>query len=83
MANSNNGCDNGSYEGNSSLHAIAGPSIPPPVVVATNNTAPDPTSGTNTLAPALDQIVGPVVMNPLFCELFPAGRRWNTRKPRR
>ncbi|KAL0448594.1 UNVERIFIED_CONTAM: hypothetical protein Slati_1415800 [Sesamum latifolium] len=69
MANFNNGGDNGSYEGNSSLPAAAGPTVPPAdiAVVATNTTAPDPTSGTNTPAPAFDQIVGPVTMSPLFC----------------
>ncbi|KAL0451238.1 UNVERIFIED_CONTAM: hypothetical protein Slati_1101900 [Sesamum latifolium] len=59
MANSDNGGDNGSYEGNSSLPAAAGPTVLPadPAAVATNI----PT-------PALDQIDGPAVLNPLFCE---------------
>ncbi|KAL0457977.1 UNVERIFIED_CONTAM: hypothetical protein Slati_0424900 [Sesamum latifolium] len=51
--------DNGSYEGNSSLPAAAGPTVPPtdPAAVATNIPAP-----------ALDQTDGPAVLNPLFCE---------------
>ncbi|KAL0458200.1 UNVERIFIED_CONTAM: hypothetical protein Slati_0447200 [Sesamum latifolium] len=70
--NSENRGDNDTYEGNSSLPIAAGPVVPPadPAVVATNTPNPDPTSKTNTTAPALDKIVGPAAMSPLFCEQF-------------
>ncbi|KAL0405201.1 UNVERIFIED_CONTAM: hypothetical protein Slati_3834000 [Sesamum latifolium] len=59
MMNSDNGGDNGSYEGNSFLPVVAGPIVPPagPAAIATNIPAP-----------ALNQTDGPAVLNPLFCE---------------
>ncbi|KAL0367480.1 UNVERIFIED_CONTAM: hypothetical protein Sradi_3638100 [Sesamum radiatum] len=71
MTNSDNGGKYGSYEGYSFLPAIAGSTIrltnlTPRVV---NALIPDPTLGAaNAQAPALDQRVGPVAMNLLFCE---------------
>ncbi|KAL0373613.1 UNVERIFIED_CONTAM: hypothetical protein Sradi_3277000 [Sesamum radiatum] len=69
MTNSENGGDNGSYEGNSSLPNVVDPNIPPidPIAGAAIALSPDPTLGaTNT--PALDQTAGPMAMNPLFYE---------------
>ncbi|KAL0440655.1 UNVERIFIED_CONTAM: hypothetical protein Sradi_0004400 [Sesamum radiatum] len=59
MANLDNGGDNGSYEGKSSLPDAAGPTVPQadPAIVATNTPPPDSASGTNASASALDQIV--------------------------
>ena len=72
MANSYNGGDNESYNGNSSLLGTAGPTIPPidPLSGAAKAPILDPVLGTNTPTPAptLDSIVGPVTMNPLFYE---------------
>ncbi|KAL0361796.1 UNVERIFIED_CONTAM: hypothetical protein Sradi_3864100 [Sesamum radiatum] len=64
MTNSDNGGDNGSYEGNSSLHAVARPVVPltDPTTEVDNALAPDPTSGANSSAPvpALNSTAGPM-----------------------
>ncbi|KAL0391537.1 UNVERIFIED_CONTAM: hypothetical protein Slati_4538800 [Sesamum latifolium] len=71
MANIDNRGDNGSYEGNSSLPVVAGPTIPPinPTSGAANAPSPDPSLGAiNVPTPALNQTVGPMAMSPLFYE---------------
>ncbi|KAL0434469.1 UNVERIFIED_CONTAM: hypothetical protein Slati_2781200 [Sesamum latifolium] len=71
MANLDNGGNNGSYEGNSSLPSAAGPFIPPadPSSKVANAPIPDLTlGGAYAPAPALDQTIGPTAMIPLFCK---------------
>ncbi|KAL0354267.1 UNVERIFIED_CONTAM: hypothetical protein Sangu_1008000 [Sesamum angustifolium] len=74
MANSNNGGDHGSYEENPPPpHPTAfGPTVPPtnPTLGDVNVLGPNLAPGANTPIPALalDQTVGPIVLNPLFYE---------------
>ncbi|KAL2237876.1 UNVERIFIED_CONTAM: hypothetical protein Sindi_0979300 [Sesamum indicum] len=70
--------DNGSYEENSSLSVVAGPTIPHASLTlgAANAPIPNLTLGVvNAAAPALDQIAGPRSRT-----LSPAGKRWKTSK---
>ncbi|KAL0355444.1 UNVERIFIED_CONTAM: hypothetical protein Sradi_3991300 [Sesamum radiatum] len=65
MANSYNGGDNGSYEENSYLLAVASPIVPP----ATNALVPNPTlEAASAPARALKQTTRPVAMTHFFCE---------------
>ncbi|KAL0373653.1 UNVERIFIED_CONTAM: hypothetical protein Sradi_3281000 [Sesamum radiatum] len=59
MTNSDNGGDNGSYDGNSSLPVVVGPTIPLayPTLGAANAPAPDSIlEADNAPTPALDNI---------------------------
>ncbi|KAL0313042.1 UNVERIFIED_CONTAM: hypothetical protein Sradi_5703500 [Sesamum radiatum] len=72
MENSNNGGDNGSYEGNSSFLVVTGLAIPPTeLATGTANALPsDLIVGANAPTPtlALDASFGLIAMNLLFCE---------------
>ncbi|KAL0348557.1 UNVERIFIED_CONTAM: hypothetical protein Sangu_1083500 [Sesamum angustifolium] len=74
MTNPNNGGDHGSYKGDSFLPAASGTTVPSiqPTFRDANVPSPDPAPRVNApmLAPTLNQTVGPVVLNPLFCEQF-------------
>ncbi|KAL2241003.1 UNVERIFIED_CONTAM: hypothetical protein Sindi_0741500 [Sesamum indicum] len=71
MANSKNGGDYGSYEGDFSLPVASGPTVSStdPTLGDATIPGPDSTPGVNTpvSAPALDQADGFAALNPFFC----------------